>query len=408
MLAEVAARHVGGRSRTVVAWASGAGVERFRQDVLVDRMDSVEIVIGANGRLTELDAVLRLREMGATIWIAYHNDIEIFHPKVYAFDGGPNPPAFSLYCGGPNVTEGGLITNTEALLGFSSPDRTQEPARSAALRFDEDWTALTDPANQYVHQITQIEDVQALYRAGLLVSTRQASRRREQDQMGRRRGEGAPPTIPVKPVARRQRRNIVPLSPPFELDAEPSREREEAASAITRPQPPVLGGTFYVRTLTDNDVAKLTQRQVGTFEPDLGETPRDQNPQFWRWPDEYIETQRAITTYEYVTTARLDTPLTGDQDVIIDLRFWHRPERPGHAAEHRITPRRGPTGDLLKDYVPSDFDTDSIMIFEEAPAEADYEYVVRLLRAQDDGYEYYRRFATTQNPRHRYGYGPAV
>jgi hypothetical protein len=83
--------------------------------------------------------------------------------------------------------------------------------------------------------------------------------------------------------------------------------------------------------------------------------------------------------------------------------LWYRPERPGHAAEHRL--RLGAIG-TVRAATPAYFDTDSLLVLERAPAASTYDFTVRLITQQDPGYDDFARYLTHQNPQHRYGYGP--
>src|SRR5690349_8006462 len=117
VLREAAERHEGGRLRIQVAWASGSGTYRFLEEVVAGGIHALQVVVGGNGGLTELDAVLRLRDAGARVWVAYFNEDNLVHPKTYWFDGGrADAQAVTGLSGSANMTDGGLFTNHEQLL----------------------------------------------------------------------------------------------------------------------------------------------------------------------------------------------------------------------------------------------------------------------------------------------------
>ena len=413
VLKRLAGFHPGGRLRAVVAWASRGGVERLAEAV-GDTIADLQLVIGGNSGSSEVDAPLRLRELGATCHVVFYNEADIFHPKTFWFDQGPGPQLISALSGSPNLTDGGLFANHENLIGFTLDRHHINLAADAIARFEQAWVFLTDPTNDIVHPANSDEELRLLYQNGLLVSTQAARRRRRRDTRITARTAGRPRTVPTRESARAGRgRSFDPLQVPFPLDSEP-----EDVEIVRRPAPqggqrqrgrsPAVGTRrFYVRTLTGNDVRKLLGLQSGTFEPDLGITPRDLAPDFWHWPQDYVTIHRTAgkpPRDEYTATARLITPLTVGGE-IVNLRLWFRPYRPGHAAEHRIGVVQGQGAVNIRDYVPPNFDTTGIFVIEEAPLSGQEDYVVRLLRPGDADYAKYSAALTHQNPGHRYGYG---
>lgn len=83
--------------------------------------------------------------------------------------------------------------------------------------------------------------------------------------------------------------------------------------------------------------------------------------------------------------------------------LWYRPERPGHAAEHRLRP--GPIS-RVRQAVPTNFNTTSLLVVERAPQAAAYDFVIRLITAGQPGYEDFNPYLVEQRPQHRFGYGP--
>jgi hypothetical protein len=91
----------------------------------------------------------------------------------------------------------------------------------------------------------------------------------------------------------------------------------------------------------------------------------------------------------------------GGEDV--EVMLWYRPERPGHAAEHRL--RLGPIG-VVRAATPPAFDENSLVILERGASASGYDFIIRLLTPGDPGYSDYAAYLTEMRPRHRYGYGP--
>ena len=163
----------------------------------------------------------------------------------------------------------------------------------------------------------------------------------------------------------------------------------------------VLPERFFVRTLTPNDVGKLRGNTPGTYETDLGEIARDSYPSFWGWPDRYNEVVRKKSRLEWKARARLFSS-EKPQGIPVTVTLWYRESRPGHAAEHRMG--LGPIN-RVRAAVPPSFDTSSLMVVERAPQSSDYDFIVRLITANDPDYADFAAYLTEERPEHRHGYG---
>lgn len=415
-LAAAAFRHRGGRLRCAVAWATLAGAAKLRE-ALDDHSVDVRVVLSGNSSLTEAEAILYLQEeLHAEVWVTYRNEAELFHPKIYAFDGGTDDPdAFTAFVGSVNMTDPGYLVNTEAMIEVAVAGADRSAALGVISPFESFWDAVTSPENEYVHQVATDDDLKQLVEAGLVVTQRQSRRRRQRERTiqgpSARRREHGIPVAPTTPVDRPSvsRPDLPFPGPDEERDAEEEARRVEQALEVY--------DLMYVRTLTPNDVAKLRREQVGTLEPDLGEGPRDIHPEFWGWDaeatrediergnvGEYQLVQRKREQLEWTTTARLISSETPPGGALIGFRIWFRQARPDHAAEHRMRPLRGPNRKTIKDYAPPDFDEDALMVIERNEEEG-IEFLIRLITPRDDRYEEYRRVARHDNPAHVYGYG---
>jgi len=117
----------------------------------------------------------------------------------------------------------------------------------------------------------------------------------------------------------------------------------------------------------------------------------------------YTEIVRELPRREWQVQARLISSQTPVDGVPITLLLWYREARPGHAAEHRFSPR---PINIVKQAVPPLFDTSSLLVVEQAPFDVDYHYVIRLITHQDPEYDDFTTYLTEQRPQHRFGYGP--
>jgi hypothetical protein len=387
-------RHMGGRARIAVAWAREDGV-CWLLDTIKDRIPDLHFLVGINDRGTTVEALLRLLQHPSVVRVFFKHPAQTFHPKIYWFsDGAAGAGSATLIVGSSNITHGGLLSNFEASILLSVSAGTVSPGdRDLLVSVGAVWDSLV--ALPYAHLIEDANDIRKLYEAHYIVCEHTIRRAR------RRSGRTEQPLgdLPTSPPER-STATFPSISIPFPLGREVIGDT--AAEDSDPPGSVPLPERFFVRTLTVNDVAKLRGR-LGTFEPDLGETARDRYPAFWGWSDMYTEVTRRLSRREWQVTARLfssQTPITG---ITIDIILWFREARIGHAAEHRFRP--GPIG-VVRQALPPSFDTSSLMVVEQAPSNADYQYVVRLITNADPGYREFSTYLTEQRPEHRFGYGP--
>lgn len=395
LLRELGERHEGGRLRIKAAWANLAGVGVLR-DAVGDRLQQVEVVISGNNATTEVEAVVALRDLfSAEVRIVYEGERRLWHVKEWLFDGGAVGAEATLVVGSMNLTVGGLLRNTESALEYSGA--SHGGAISTALdEWQSRWDALTDDENPYCHDGSDDEVLEQLYRDGLLVSARKAARERRTRRAAETAKGSGPKSVPVLPAPTLQLPALPEINLPFSLDAEvEENDVPETPPGVLRD---LTFDEIYVRTLTENDVAKLRRQQVGTLEPDIGEVPRDLNPTFWGWPAEYVTVTRKRTRDEWDTRARLITSKTGPDGEQIGLMIWHRKVREGHAAEHRFRPEA-----KMKDFVPDAFGLEGVLVVERVD-EADVDFIVRLIAEDDERYADYSAVASQPQPAHRFGY----
>ena len=391
---DASSRHSGGRARIAVAWAREDGVS-WLLDAVGDRIPDMHVLVGINDRGTTVEALLRLLQHPCTVSVLYKHSAQTFHPKIYWFsDGTAGPGSATLIVGSSNITHGGLLSNYEAsiVVELAAPENPDELALFSSAQSV--WNSLVAPP--YCHPVVDADYVRRLYESRYLVcehDVRQERRRTGRSEQPR----GDLPTSPPE----RLRRAFPPIAIPFPLG------REALGDAVPDTSDPEgstpLPDRFFVRTLTANDVMKLNGLRPGTFEPDLGETARDQYPAFWGWPDLYAQVTRRLSRLERQVQARLFSSATPIAGRAINVTLWFREARVEHAPEHRFRP--GPI-DVVRQSVPPSFDITSLLVVEQAPSDAGYGYVVRFITAADPGYPDFLTYLTEQRPEHRFGYGP--
>ena len=362
----------------------------------------VRIIVGMAGAGTSAEALSFLRaHCGA----------------VYCFEWGGDPPASArLLVGSSNLTGGGLYSNFEASL-----KATLTPAKLIEDR--KAWQSIGRAYDQlisspFAEAITTDDRIQILLEERYL-STEKSLRRRS-----RGNGEDA-----AKGSARRGRPEspppplIIPKLPAptriFNDFAGPSNAKSsKAAPATVSPAPLVAkpavafvaDGTFFVRTLTGNDIAKAIGAQVGTFEPDLGIMARDELSGFWGWPIKFETVMHTKPRQEWAASAIVFSSKR-PAGVEMELMLWFREARSktaadpkSHAAEFRFRP--GPKA-TFKIALPAGFSVTSLVVIERLADYDAYDFRLRIIAQGEPEYEGYYKHLTRTRPGHRFGYGPS-
>lgn len=388
-------RFEGGRARIAVAWARDDGVCRLF-NVIDQRITQIEFIVGLNDRGTTVEALLRILQQPASLRVFFKHSSQTFHPKVYWFDGGTvETDIATIIVGSSNLTTGGLVTNFEAsLVAEIEADTITECDRLLLGSMRAIWDGLV--SSPYTHIVAGHEDVRRLYDAGYIECEHELRRQRRRATRSSRPLRDLPSAPPPRPPAIA----VPPVDIPFPL------HREAPADAAGEQEDPIgaapLPDRFFVRTLTDNDVAKLRGRP-GTFEPDLGEMARNQFPAFWGWPEMYTQVTRTLPRRQWHVDARVISSVTPPSGLAITVVLWYREARTAHAPEHRFSPR--PISQF-RQAVPPSFDTTSLLVVEQAPTGVEYRYTIRLITASDPDYSDFATYLTEERPQHRFGYGP--
>jgi hypothetical protein len=415
-------RDEGGLERVtaLVAWARIAGVALFL-DALGTDINKVRIVVGMAGAGTSVEALSYLRAHCAEVHLFHKHHRQTFHPKIYCFDGSGDPPTTShLIVGSSNLTGGGLFSNYEASLVS-----TLTPASSTLDR--ETWSSAMSAfdamvASPFSEHIINDDRIQVLLEERYLSTESRLRRRGTEDAAAAARGSirrgkpEAPPTKLVLPPLPPPPRTFtdpavhaVPSFPVAPTPPTPSTAVAAPAQPMAVPAEPfVADGRFFVRTLTPNDVAKILGHQVGTFEPDLGVTARDELPGFWGWPNRFVTVTRKLPREEWAARARVFS--SAARTGTIEFMLWFRAARPpsaadprAHAAEFRF--RIGPKG-TFQSALPLGFGVTSLVVIERLPDDTAYDFRIGVIAEGEPEHADYSRYLTHVRPQHSYGYGP--
>ena len=384
----------------VVAWARQSGVGLLHS-ALAEHLRNVDVLVGMSNRGTSAEALAYLQTLSRRVFVYHKHHRQTFHPKLYLFDNGDSPPSdAAMLVGSSNLTGGGLWQNVEGNLVLRLRPASHAEDRAIYESVAQRVRGLLD--SPFSEQLTSNSRIHDLLQDGYLSTEDELRRSRVQNSSD---------------AARRGQRRQRPEAPPPRLPGFtlPTLNVNFVRTDSRGPNPAIIteGSTlladshpmerFYVRTLTANDVNKLQGVTPGTPEWDIGETARNAMPDFWGWPDKYSTVVRQRERLEWTSRGLLRSSSTQGSGVEVEIVIWHREQRPGHAAEHRLNIR--PRATLLE-VTPKEFNTDSLVVIERSPADRDYTFLVHLLTRNDVEYNDYSGYLRHTRPKHRYGYGP--
>ncbi|MBM3120452.1 MAG: hypothetical protein FJ006_13080 [Chloroflexi bacterium] len=113
-------------ARVAVAFLKNSGLALIEGELIkcLQRGGLVEFLIGLDFRITDADALLKLKKIGAKVYCysnPFTDDTPVYHPKLYIFRGEAKA---LVAIGSSNLTEGGFKDNVEinAILSLSDGD----------------------------------------------------------------------------------------------------------------------------------------------------------------------------------------------------------------------------------------------------------------------------------------------
>ena len=406
----------------VVAWARNSGVGLL-YEALGDGLLNVDVFVGMANRGTSAEALGHLTRLSRRVFVYHKHHLQTFHPKVYLFDDGEDPPRHAaLLVGSSNLTGGGLYQNIEANLALDLSPFDREDHRviydSVVQGTDELRDSPFCEELEGDERIRQLLDDRYISNEAVL----RRKRRRDNREVGRlgdriQRPEAPPPRLPDfalppldvifdEPEFDQPEVDVVVADPPIDEGPGPDVDVVVADPPIDEgPGPDVYDPEeqFYVRTLTQTDVNRLRGNATGTAEWNIGVNARTARPGFWGWPDLYENAEGGPQRLEWRVAGSLRSAVTGEAGEGVDIVLWFREARPRHAPEHRL--RVGPRQTLLR-ATPDNFDTTSLVVVERLPNDRNRRFLIRLLTAGDPGYEDFFPYLAVNRPGHRFGYGP--
>ncbi len=295
--------------RACVAFAKASGVLRLAPALqrFMDRGGQVEFVVGIDEDITTRQALELVMRFSTAAYV-FNNPAATFHPKVYLFEV-PDRQAVA-FVGSSNLTVGGLYTNYEANLGLDL-DLTKPADQETYQRI----RAIFANASDVVSGNALRLDDAAIEQLVLSGAVGDEARSRARRARVRRTEPTVPPLFPRTPVL-----------PPPPIDPsvsgltpriEPTGDEEADQEAVNALQP----GRVFVMILGTRDTRQQRGYSRDVYIPLAA---REQAPEFWGWPNEFIVGSEA-TVGQYLER-RVDIlvrPVRGKEQVVEDVRLYY-------------------------------------------------------------------------------------
>lgn len=235
----------------------------------------LHLIIGIDLNGTSVEALELLLESAgeqARIFIFHNPASATFHPKLYRFEYADR---WEVYGGSGNLTKGGLFGNYE--IGFTAilakGDAEDETLND---RLSEELAGWSDLGSTTVRLLSKtlikaLRDRKLILREKAIRSLKAITRK----AIGKGKTDGAPPFSA----------KAVPAAPnlPGVVPAGPGAAAGTTSVMIT-----------FVMTLQPADAAPTPGRSPEFFIP---KRARDLRPDFWGWPDRFVEEGKAINRY---------------------------------------------------------------------------------------------------------------
>jgi len=137
----------------ISAFASAAGVKGLSTHLNQARpnLRNLSIIVGIDQNGTSVEALEEIASLGINAHIFYQGEANIFHPKIYLFEGGHNT---KLILGSSNLTATGLFSNNEGSL-LAEFDSTDVDGNQLLNEIKTYYSTLFDFSDPNLFEITQ-------------------------------------------------------------------------------------------------------------------------------------------------------------------------------------------------------------------------------------------------------------
>ncbi len=361
--------------RAAIAYVKQSGMQHVINSIgaFLRNGCSIELIIGIDQYGTSIEGLTPLlalsREYPSLRLFINHdeNPYVTFHPKIYCFE---NNDVLIALIGSPNLTEGGMYSNDECFIEIklqkSSPNDNEvirqinealnhwrnEEAGNALLLTNELFTQLTE--NGYIR-----------------IETRLPYEPVDEEQTAQ--GINAPGPIRTR-LFRRLPRRRPPRAQHPATTITPREEREQEAD---------------LHDTTEGFIMTLMRTDVGTGQTTPGTSrrspeifiplsARDNNPEFWGWPNTFSEDNRMPGKYDR-SNVRM---FINGETVNVSMMTW--PAKHDFRLRCEALRSAGSEGDIIR--------------IERVVNPIDYEYYVTIIPQNTIDYRIFRPLCNRQTP----------
>ena len=155
------------KCRVMVAFANYGGVSGLADEISHSNMKDKSIIVGIDNKITTIEALQKIIDLGFDGKVYHTSGGDIFHPKFYLFE---NDNEFTLIIGSNNMTTGGMALNDEcAILVEGTKD--ENIYHDADKTFNRVWNTIEDPERPIIMPLTD-EIIDRLYVQEYILSER--------------------------------------------------------------------------------------------------------------------------------------------------------------------------------------------------------------------------------------------
>ena len=365
--------------RAAVAFAKRSGTRHIKSRLAgFSQRAHAEVIVGIDHGGTSSEGLRDLLDAltpdGRVI--VFHNRLpSTFHPKVYLFKSAVDA---DVLIGSGNLTEGGLFTNYEAGLRLSLDLRNREQAKvlHGVEEVLDGWADLSTGTARRLDDVllAHLTAIGLTPLEGVAAGGPEGSEKKEGSPLGK----------------------LVPFAALPENRAPPilgSSLQGEAVARDSLKWPPksstALGHTGFLMILQRTDVG-VGQTSAGTSrrspEIFIPLSARNADPEFWGWPDGFVEDQAKVGKFD-----RRDVRMRlGPQPISVNMMTW--PDKHDFRLRSEALRRAGRIGDILW--------------MEMREGQADHEYYVQVIPQDSSQYPLYHSLCTerVRNSEKKYGY----
>jgi hypothetical protein len=340
--------------RAAVAFVKRSGTKHIRQPLedFSKRGGLVKISAGVDAGGTSVEGLTDLMqavEARGSVLIFKNANSSTFHPKIYLFRSAT---AAAVVVGSGNLTEGGLFTNYEAslLLRLDLAVPADAALLASMLQALDEWSTPT-PGLCYPLDTALLARLLAQGHVPDEVRAWGDEKAAKEDQKTGGQGLFAWHSVPSAPKAPK----VGGAPAPDDASEEPEEpEDDDGLEVVTLAPVPSQAGTYkaFLMTLQKTDVG-VGQTTMGTSrrspEVFIPLVARDYDPDFWGWPDLFVEDPAWAGPTDQHGRGKMDRPgvMIRLGGATFPVHFWYNPHKKDLRLRSEDMRSAGAIGDIL-------------------------------------------------------------